>query len=171
MNSRLVDFAEHYWSEYLGKIATAIELLTDEQIWWRPNEASNSIGNLLAHLAGNLGQWILVALGGEAFARDRDAEFAARGGATKAELLARLRATVDGCHAVARRLKPQDLARRHVIQKHDVDGFRAIFHAVEHMSYHTGQIVLLAKMQGARVDFYPKLAAEPPAPTAPPSDR
>ncbi len=156
MNSRVVDFAEHYWSEYLGKIATAIEPLTEEQVWWRPNEASNAIGNLLLHLDGNLGEWVLAALGGRAVQRDRDAEFAARGGAGKAELLARLRATVDGCRAVVGEMKPPDFARKHRIRHHDVDGTRALFHAVEHMSYHTGQIVLLAKMQGARIDFYPE---------------
>jgi len=160
MNTRLVDFAELYWSEYLGKIATAIEPLTDEQIWWRPNEASNSIGNLLAHLNGNLSQWVLQGLGGQPFERHRDAEFAAQGGATKAELLAGLRSTLTRCHEVVRKLKPHDLAKRHTIQKHETEGFSALFHVIEHMSYHTGQIVLLAKMQGAKVDFYPQHRGE-----------
>jgi len=166
MNTRLVDFAEHYWSEYLGKIATAVEPLTEEQVWWRPNEASNAIGNLLLHLDGNLSEWVLGALGGQAVARDRAAEFAARGGAGKAELLARLRATVDGCRAVARRMKAPDFARKHRIRRHEVDGARALFHAVEHMSYHAGQIVLLAKIQGARIDFYSGSAVTPAAPPA-----
>ena len=160
MNTRLVDFAELYWSEYLGKIATAIEPLTDEQVWWRPNEASNSIGNLLAHLNGNLSQWVLQGLGNQPFERHRDAEFAAQGGATKAELLAALRSTLTRCHEVVRKLKPHDLAKRHTIQKHETEGFSALFHVIEHMSYHTGQIVLLAKMQGAQVDFYPQHRGE-----------
>ncbi|MBP9146926.1 MAG: DUF1572 family protein, partial [Thermoanaerobaculia bacterium] len=54
MNSRLVEFAEHYWSEYLGKIEQAVAPLTDEQLWWRADEGNNSIANLLAHLHGNL---------------------------------------------------------------------------------------------------------------------
>ena len=78
MDSRLVGFADHYWSEYLGKIAAAVEPLTEEQVWWRPREGGNSIGNLLAHLDGNLRQWVLEGLGGEAYERHRDAEFAAR---------------------------------------------------------------------------------------------
>lgn len=160
MNTRLIDFAEHYWSEYLAKIAAAIEPLTEEQIWWRPNAESNSIANLLAHLQGNLGQWIVEGLGGEPFERHRDAEFAARGGAAKAELLGQLRAMVTRCRAVVRKLKPHDLARRHRIQKHDVEGFSALFHVIEHMSYHTGQIVLIAKTLGVKLDFYPQHRGE-----------
>lgn len=160
MNTRLADFAAHYWGEYLGKIATAIEPLSEDEIWWRPNAASNSIGNLLAHLEGNLRQWVLAGLGGESYERHRDREFAAEGGATKEELLARLRETVASCQATAVRLKPAVLARRHAIQKYEIEGYRALFHTVEHMSYHTGQIVLLAKMQGVPLDFYPQHRGE-----------
>ena len=160
MNTRLIDFAEHYWSEYLAKIATAVEPLTDAQVWWRPNEQSNSIANLLVHLSGNLSEWVLKGLGGQAYTRHRDAEFAARAGGAKAELLAELRATVARCHEVVRKLKPHDLAKRHVIQKHDVEGFNALFHVIEHMSYHTGQIVLIAKMLGVKLDFYPQHRGE-----------
>lgn len=160
MHARLIDFAAHYWSEYLGKIATAIEPLSDEQIWWRPNAASNSIGNLLAHLDGNLSQWVISGLGGAAYERHRDAEFAATGGATKEELLGRLRATVAACLETLPRLEPRELARHRRIQTYDLDGYRALFHAVEHMSYHTGQIVLLAKLLGAELDFYPQHRGE-----------
>src|SRR5689334_16459965 len=52
--------------------------LSDGQIWWRPNESMNSIGNLLLHLTGNLRQWVVSGLGGTADTRNRPAEFAAR---------------------------------------------------------------------------------------------
>jgi len=160
VHSRLSAFAEHYWTEYLDKIEAAVEPLSEEQVWWRPNEASNSIGNLLVHLAGNLSQWVLEGLGGEPYERHRDAEFAARGGASKAELVARLRATVGRCRAVVAGLGADELARQRRIQGDEPDGYHALFHAVEHMSYHTGQIVLLAKVHGARVDFYPQHRGE-----------
>jgi uncharacterized damage-inducible protein DinB len=160
MRSRITGFAEHYWNEYLGKITAAVEPLAEEQVWWRPGEESNSIGNLLAHLDGNLRQWVLEGLGGEPVERHRDAEFAARGGATKAELLGRLGATVARCLAVVAGLTAAELERQRRIQKYDLDGYRALFHTVEHMSYHTGQIVLLAKLHGARLDFYPQHRGE-----------
>jgi uncharacterized damage-inducible protein DinB len=160
MESRLSGFADLYWSEYLGKIAAAVEPLTEEQVWWRPNERSNSVGNLLAHLVGNLSQWVLAGLAGEPYERHRDAEFAARGGAAKAELLDRLRSTVERCRAGVARLSADDLGRRRRIQGDEMDGYHALFHTVEHMSYHAGQIVLLAKLHGAALDFYPQHRGE-----------
>ena len=64
--------------EYWPRICRCLDSLTEEQIWWRPNETSNSVGNLLLHLNGNMRQWILAPLGGIANTRDRDAEFAER---------------------------------------------------------------------------------------------
>ena len=66
MNSRLTEFAEHYWAEYLGKIEQAVAPLSEDQLWWRgpgANAAGNSIANLLAHLHGNLSQWVLTGHG------------------------------------------------------------------------------------------------------------
>lgn len=161
MSEQLARFADHFWREYLRKIEAAVAPLDPEQLWWRPNEGSNSVANLLAHLHGNLSQWVLAGLGGEPFERHRDEEFAARGGALgKDELLARLRDTVTRCRAVALALTPDDLARVRRIQKYDLDGAAALFHAVEHMSYHTGQIVLLAKWLGVSLDFYPQHRGE-----------
>src|SRR5256714_4234678 len=65
-------------NDYLPKIVKSVEVLSDEQLWWRANESSNSIGNLLLHLSGNIRQWIVVGLGGATDTRDRDAEFAQR---------------------------------------------------------------------------------------------
>ena len=45
-------------TDYLPKIERCLEHLSDEDVWARPNEASNSIGNLLLHLCGNVTQWI-----------------------------------------------------------------------------------------------------------------
>ncbi len=156
----LARFADHFWPEYLGKIEAAVAPLTEEQLWWRPNESSNSIANLLAHLHGNLSQWVLAGLGGEEFERHRTVEFAAREGGSKAELLSRLRDTVDRCRNVVLALPAAELARVRRIQKYELDGASALFHAVEHMSYHTGQIVLLAKWLGATLDFYPQHRGE-----------
>ena len=47
--------------EYLPKIERCVEKLTDEQVWWRPNPESNSIGNLLPHLRGTRGSGSFLA--------------------------------------------------------------------------------------------------------------
>ena len=68
--------------DYLPKIAAGTLALGDEGLWWRANENSNSAGNLLLHLRGNVTQWIIGGVGGREYARQRDQEFAARSGAS-----------------------------------------------------------------------------------------
>src|SRR5438309_3143566 len=92
--------SRHHLSEdYLPKIERCLELLTDEQIWWRANPQSNSIGNLLLHLSGNVRQWIVCGLGDTLDSRDRDSEFAQRQVITRDELLARLKRTLSEADA------------------------------------------------------------------------
>jgi uncharacterized damage-inducible protein DinB len=155
----LVELANRYLAEYLDKIERSTAALPDAALWWRANERSNSIANLVLHLRGNLSLWILAGLGGERYARHRAGEFATRAETPRAELVAGLATTVEQCRAVLRRLTPDELDRRREIQGYTVDGNGALFHAVEHMSYHTGQIVLLAKQllpPEVELEFYPQ---------------
>ncbi len=152
--------ADRLYGEYLDKIERSAGLLSAEQLWWRPNPACNSVGNLLLHLCGNLSQWVLAGLGGEAFERDRPAEFAAEGGDDARALLARLRAVVERCRRVAATRSDEDLRRTHVIQGYTHTGFGVLLHTVEHMAYHTGQIVHIVKQLlggPAEIEFYPHL--------------
>ena len=64
--------------EYRAKLRKALAALPADKVWWRPNEESNSVGNLLLHLTGNIRQWIVAGVGGTAVTRNRAAEFAAR---------------------------------------------------------------------------------------------
>jgi len=156
----LVVEASPLFAEYLDKIERSAGLLSTEQIWWRPDPSCNSVGNLLLHLCGNLSQWVLAGLGGRTFDRRRREEFAAEGGEDGAALIRRLREVVAACTEVVLDLSEEDLARTLVIQGYSRTGFGALLHAVEHMSYHTGQIVALAKqLVGGRtgIEFYPHL--------------
>src|SRR5512139_231044 len=95
--------------EFWPRLRTCVESLTDEQVWWRPNEASNSIGNLLLHLNGNVRQWLLVSFQGVADTRDRPVEFAERTRLNSAELLQQLGDTVQQALGVISRLTEADL--------------------------------------------------------------
>lgn len=149
--------------DYFVKIAASIETLDDEQIWRRPNESSNSIGNLLLHMSGNVRQWIISGVGGAEDIRDRAGEFAARGSAPKGELIALVRATLDESDAVLAGIEDECAAANSDVllqrvckpQSYEVTVFDAIFHVVEHFSYHTGQIVFAAKwLAEGQVSFY-----------------
>jgi uncharacterized damage-inducible protein DinB len=140
--------AEHSLRRHhLPRIERCFELLSDEQIWWRPNPISNSAGNLALHLAGNVRQWIVSSLGGAPDARRRDREFAERGPLPRTELLAVLNASVTGACRVLRRLSGIELARIYSIQGLSVTGLNAVFHVVEHFAFHTGQIIFISKQQ------------------------
>ena len=81
-------------NESTPKIIKCLDALSEEQIWVRPNEVSNSIGNIILHLCGNIRQYIISALGDEPDIRERDKEFSARSGYSKKELQVKLVATV-----------------------------------------------------------------------------
>ena len=137
---------EFLLGDYLPKIERCLEKLNDEQIWWRANEESNSIGNLILHLCGNARQWIVSGVGSRPGARNRDAEFEQREVISRAELLTLLRTTLSEVETTLRTLDPALLLERRLIQGHDVDILEAIFHVTEHFSMHTGQIIMLTKM-------------------------
>lgn len=120
-------------------------LLSDAQLWQRANQHCNSVGNLVLHLTGNVGQWILAGLAAEPFRRDRPAEFAERGPLERSALLGRFNEVVTRATQVIRSLDAAALTREYVIQAYRVSGLLAAFHVAEHFSFHTGQIVHLTK--------------------------
>lgn len=132
--------------EYLPKIERCVERLTDEQIWWRPNEDSNSVGNLLLHLSGNARQWIVCGLGGDSDQRQRQTEFDERSVIPRADLVATLRATIADVDRVLAEFDPSKLLNSYPIQGTEATALAAIFHVTEHFSMHTGQIILFTKM-------------------------
>ena len=136
----------HLTEDLLPKIERCVALLSDEQIWWRPNAESNSIGNLLLHLSGNARQWIVSGLGKALDARDRDSEFAQRETIPRADLLSRLRQTIIEVDATLAKFDMDRLVEKKTIQGLEVTALEAILHVVEHFSMHTGQIILLTKL-------------------------
>ena len=147
-----------------GRIQDCLGRLSAEQIWARGSDQENAAGNLVLHLCGNLGQWILSGLGGQPDMRDRDAEFAARGGLTADDLKTRLRTRVEEAAAVIRAFPPNRLGERKLFQKHfDSTMLGAIFHVVEHFAQHTGQIIFLTKLTTSSDLGYYKFLNKPAA--------
>jgi len=157
IESRFLERSRYYLGvEYPAKIRAALLAMPAARVWWRPNESSNSAGNLALHLAGNVTQWIVGGVGGEPDVRDRDGEFGARGGMDAAGLAAHLEQAVARADAVLARLSPDALMDEREIQGRRTTAFAAIYHVVEHFSTHTGQIILLGKMFAAdgAIRFY-----------------
>lgn len=131
--------------DYLPKVERCLERLSEDDIWWRPNDASNSIANLVLHLCGNVTMWILGGVGGRSFERDRPLEFDQRRRIPAAELRDRLQRVVREADEVLDQVTAAALTSRRQIQGYDVTVLEAIYHVIEHFGMHTGQIILLAK--------------------------
>jgi uncharacterized damage-inducible protein DinB len=134
-------------SSYLSKIERCLDMLGEDDIWWRINDASNSIGNLMLHLDGSTRMWILHVAGGRQVVRDRDAEFAARGPLAKSALLARLRSTLAEVDEVLATLNEATLLEPRPSTQGEVTVLWAVLHGVEHFAMHTGQIITLTKLR------------------------
>jgi hypothetical protein len=145
--------------QYWPRLRACVEPLTDGQVWWRPNEASNSIGNLILHLNGNVRQWLVDSFNRLDDMRDRPAEFSRREGIPATELLCKLESTMGEASAVLARLTAEDLAAPYEIQGYRVHGLDAVYQVVEHFGLHYGQIAYIAKsLSGRDLGFYRELA-------------
>ena len=145
---------EQYWPRLRG----AVQSLTDEQVWWRPNDTSNSVGNLLLHLNGNVRQWLIASFDHLRDTRDRPAEFKERELIPASSLLQQLGATMQHASEILSRLTEIDLLTPFEIQGYKVSGLDAVYQVVEHFGMHYGQILYVAKMlRGEDLGFYREL--------------
>lgn len=137
---------EYLLNHYLPKIRRCLDQLNDDQIWWRPNSSSNSVGNLILHLSGNIRQWILCGLGNEVDHRVRDSEFAQTEIIPRADLEQLLSETLVAVKDVLETCPPETLLEHRKIQGKDVGVLEAVYHVTEHFAMHTGQIITLTKL-------------------------
>src|SRR5262252_6600641 len=81
--------------KHLQRIVRCLQLLSEEEIWRRPNSASNTAGNIVLHLCGNVRQWVISGVGGAPDVRERDKEFAENGPIERQNLIESLKSTVQ----------------------------------------------------------------------------
>jgi uncharacterized damage-inducible protein DinB len=129
-----------------SRIEDCLGRLNHEQIWTRNADNVNSIGNLVLHLCGNVRQWIGFGIGDLADQRNRDSEFAARGGLDPKELMERSRKTVSDAIDILGNFDAARLMDKVTIQNMEVTRMEAIYQVVEHFAQHTGQIIFVTKM-------------------------
>jgi hypothetical protein len=140
-------------------LRACLESLTEEQLWWRPNDASNSIGNLVLHLNGNVRQWLLASFNQLGDIRDRPVEFNQRTPIPRAALLEQIGATMQEASETLSRLTEADLLAAFEIQGYNVSGLAAVYQVVEHFGLHYGQILYVTKMlRGEDLNSYRELS-------------
>lgn len=133
--------------DYLPKVQKCVGLLSEDDLWWRPNEQSNSVGNILLHLCGNMRQWMIHGIGGEDDQRNRPQEFAEKGPIPKAELLAKLENTLQQVDRILADFDLKKILDQQTVQGYDERYLTMIFHVTEHFAQHLGQISYITKMR------------------------
>jgi hypothetical protein len=125
----------------LSRIAHCVNQLSEEQVWWRPPQGMNAIGNLLLHLTGNVKQLIADNLTGTPDTRDRPGEFSAREPVAKAELLRRLADVVERAKAAFVAARDERLAQVVRVNNNDWTGIQAAVRCVAHFRGHAQEII------------------------------
>ena len=131
--------------DYLPKIERCVAQLNEKQVWYRRNEASNSVGNLMLHLAGSSRWWATEVIGGTPTGRVRQREFDQREPIPTDQLLAQLRAAVKEVDQRLASLPDESLLEVRTAHDERFTVLWCVYHIVEHFSMHTGQILTMTK--------------------------
>lgn len=145
-NTEFIEQAIYRMEENTTKLNKCLEEIDENELWTRPNASSNSIGNLILHLCGNITQYIISSLGNKEDLRERDAEFNAKGGLPKEHLHGLLTQTIQEAIETMRDLPPEVMLHKRQVQGFEFSAIGIIIHVVEHYSYHTGQIAFWIKL-------------------------
>ena len=129
-----------------AQIRSCIQELSEEQLWWRPNEESNSVGNLVLHVRGAVLHFLCRGVGGLEYERDRPAEFAAGNTLSKQELLEKFDEMIAKATRTFDGLDPARLGESSTEPAYYSIVFEDLFGVAIHLATHTGQIVYVTKM-------------------------
>jgi hypothetical protein len=138
LTTRLVD-------EFPVQVEKCLDVLTEDDLWWRPHDQSNAVGNLILHVAGSNRHFLEHVIGGVPFVRDRDAEFAVRGGRSKADVLQVWKDVAGRVNKVLGALTPDRLAQ--ITSEKNKSVAEILLHVTHHNALHIGQIVWITKLR------------------------
>lgn len=137
------------------RIISCVDMLSEDELWWRPNNESNSIGNLILHLEGNVRQWIIGGISGAKDVRQRQQEFEERGPMAVDVLLSRLDETMILAEEVIENVSEDVLLEHRDVQTFNETVLSILIHVTEHFAYHTGQIAWITKrLLDKQLGFY-----------------
>lgn len=139
------EFERRVISEGLTRIRRCIDLLDEERLWYKHNNNTNSAGNIVLHLCGNVRQYIISGIGGQPDERKRDKEFLLSSRTSKAALVERISDVLIESNRVVSSLSKEDMTTNKLVQGFEETVLSIIIHVIEHLSYHVGQITYYTK--------------------------
>lgn len=121
--------------------------LTDEEVLWRYNEASNSISTIVKHLSGNMkSRWTnFLTEDGEKSWRNRDSEFE-NDLQSKDEMLKIWEEGWQILFKALDQITPENSNQIIFIRGEKLSVVDALLRQLAHYPYHVGQIIFIAKM-------------------------
>ncbi len=150
----LQQFEQRVFNESYSRIFKCLSLLSEEQLWRKFNPTVPAVGSLILHICGNARQWVLSGLGDQPDNRLRDKEFEIHKNIKKTDLIflmENLRVNLNQC---LREIPESKMLQLHNVQGFKENGFSIVTHVIEHVSYHTGQITTLTKLQTSQETNY-----------------
>jgi hypothetical protein len=129
-----------------AQIKECVDKLSDEQIWWKPNDQGNSVGNLILHLSGSIRHYLCHAIGGFEYERDRPAEFAEMGPIPKDALLSTFDETIRQVGATLDSFNLSRFLEPGTQPSYYPTIFDQIYGVSVHLAIHAGQIIYVTKM-------------------------
>ncbi len=139
------EFQRRMYHESLPRIIFCLKQLDEKEIWYRPNEYSNSVGNLVLHLCGNINQYINSTLGITPDNRMRDHEFIPNQKISTPELIKLISAAINLSIKVVDNFSFDKPTEKIPVQCFTESPISIIIHVIEHTSYHVGQITWITK--------------------------
>jgi len=123
------------------------EQLTDAELFWTPNEESNSVAVIVKHMSGNMkSRWTdFLTTDGEKADRNRDAEFVGDI-QTREEMMELWEVGWDIFLSALKSVKEEQLLQTITIRNQPHSVMQAIERQMYHYSSHVGQIVYIAKL-------------------------
>ena len=126
-------------------IHIALAKVAENDLWKVPVDHGMALGNQLLHCSGNMTQYIISSLGENIDKRERDLEFSTDRGFNKIELLEKLDKTITESKLVINKATKNQFIEYRKVQGFELSGLGVVLHAVEHFSYHVGQIAFWVK--------------------------
>ena len=140
VRSRMVD-------DYPAQIGQCLDLMTEDDVWWRPDETSNALGNIMLHLIGSNCLYVGYGVGARAIERDRAAEFTARGNPDRVVIVGGWNQTVQMMTEVFDSLDASQLMEKTDRAGKETTIASILLHASHHTAAHMGQVVWITKMR------------------------
>ncbi len=142
------DEARRSFRGYKRLADQALAQVDDQEFFHTPNAESNSLAQLVKHIAGNMrSRWTdFLTSDGEKPDRNRDQEFVITSSDTREELMRRWEAGFTIVFETLQSLAPGDITSTVYIRSEPHTVLQAINRSLNHTAHHIGQVLFLSKM-------------------------